>query len=112
MLAFLFALSLVVIDGDTVRLGQEKIRLENIDAPETQRPRAQCDYEIQLGLKSKQALIQILAGGEPVVLRSGRLDRYGRTLARIEVNRKDVGQTLIEMRLAQPWVGRKAEWCQ
>jgi endonuclease YncB( thermonuclease family) len=46
-----------------------------------------------------------------VVLRSGRLGKYGRTLARIEVNRKDVGRTLIEMRLAQPWVGQKANGC-
>lgn len=112
MLATLFALALVVTDGDTVRLGEERIRIENIDAPETRRPRAQCDYEIQLGLKARDALIRILSSGEPVVLRSGKLDKYGRTLARIEVNRKDVGQTLIELRLAQPWVGRKAEWCQ
>src|SRR5215203_5123042 len=44
--------SAVIIDGDTIALGSERIRIENIDAPESVRPR--CDRELIAGLKAKE----------------------------------------------------------
>jgi micrococcal nuclease len=41
----------------------------------------------------------------------GRRDRYGRIVARIEVDGVDLGERLIARGLAQPWRGRKADFC-
>lgn len=43
---------------------------------------------------------------------SGRVkDRYGRTLATIEVNGRDVGKIMIAEGLARPWTGKRRSWC-
>ena len=98
-----------VHDGDTVRLCDgERVRIENIDAPELPnspkcRDRTRqgwCDYD--LARRSRDALAAFLAGGEPVIHRNGK-DRYGRTLARLTVNGRDAGRYLIDMGLARPW---------
>ncbi|PAP96113.1 thermonuclease family protein [Mesorhizobium wenxiniae] len=38
-------------------------------------------------------------------------DRYGRTLATIEVDGRDVGDILIGEGLARPWTGKRRPWC-
>jgi endonuclease YncB( thermonuclease family) len=46
------------------------------------------------------------------VLESGKLDRYGRTLASVTVNGRDVGEILIGEGLARPYQGgRRGSWC-
>ncbi|MCB2050028.1 MAG: thermonuclease family protein [Novosphingobium sp.] len=98
-----------VHDGDTVRLCDgERVRVENIDAPEMPdspkcRDRTRngwCDYD--LARRSRDALAAFLASGTPKIHRNGR-DRYGRTLARLTVNGRDAGQYLIGLGLARPW---------
>jgi micrococcal nuclease len=87
------------IDGDTLRDGEERYRVENIDAPERGR-RADCREE------------RLLAEAEQVeALPSGRRDRYGRVVARIRIDGVDLGDRLIARGLAQPWRGRKANFC-
>ena len=76
---------------------------ERPHAGEIHRSRAQRDYEIQLRMKTKAALEGILAQGEPVIIRSGRLDKYGRTLARIEVNHPEA-PLLANDRSQKAWV--------
>ncbi|GGB00840.1 nuclease [Brucella endophytica] len=104
-----------VIDGDTITVNRERIRIANVDAPEISRPK--CDAERRLGLVAKRRLAELLAAGEPVIKRgdpdSGRIkDRYGRTLATITVNGKDVGEALISEMLARPWGGKRRSWCE
>jgi len=101
-----------VVDGDTVWIDGEKIRLADIDAPD---PRGRCDAESALARLSTARLAQLLQGefmvqrGDPV---DGRLlDRHGRTLAVISINGKSVGVALIADGLARPWKGRKESWC-
>jgi hypothetical protein len=89
--AILLALALTVVYGDTVKLEGQRLRIASIGAPETDPKRAKCDYEIQLGLKSKAALVDLLDDGEPKVEWLGRNDVWGRPLALISVNGKDVG---------------------
>lgn len=111
---------IAIIDGDTVALpGGERIRILNIDAPESHRPR--CEAELVAGLAAKAALRDLLAGPvdaarcEP----SGRcLDRYGRTLARLIGPGGDIGESLIRAGHALPWApGAQASaarlkiWC-
>ncbi len=111
-----------VIDGDTVNLpGGERIRIYNIDAPETHEPH--CEAERERGHAATQRLALLLAEGPVSVQRceadTGRCkDRYGRTLARLIAPHGDVGMLLIQDGLAEPWApGRAAKearieiWC-
>ena len=104
-----------VIDGDTVAIGQERLRLLNIDAPETSSPR--CPAEAAAGERATTRLKELTAGGVMVV-RSGDRDRYGRTLGRLVVGTRDVGDILLSEGVALPWEpGRRAweerrrHWC-
>lgn len=98
-----------ITDGDTFRVREERIRIENIDTPEMP-GRARCPAEAQLALRAKARLGQLLAAGDIRLARSGE-DRYGRTLARVSVNGVDVGDQLVREGAAQRWAGRKAQWC-
>ncbi len=97
-----------VHDGDSIRLCDgERIRIENIDAPEMQgSPRCQrgrqgwCDHD--LATRSRDALAAFTASGKVRIERRGT-DRYGRTLARVSVNGIDAGAHLVRQGLARPW---------
>lgn len=89
----------VIIDGDTVAFGHERIRIENIDAPESFRPR--CERELVAGLKAKERLAHLLRAG-PVLRRRG-LDPFQRTLGRLRTAAGDVGEVLVAEGLALPW---------
>lgn len=105
--------SVRVIDGDTVVIDGETIRILNIDTPEIRH--AQCDAELRLGRVAKRRLEELLAGGEPVLTRGdhGRvIDKYGRTLAAIVVNGDDVGGILVREGIARRWTGKRQPWCE
>ncbi len=106
------AIAMRVIDGDTIENSAtgERIRLSNIDTPETGE-RAGCIAERQAGERAKQALTLMIRDGAVSVAPSGYTDRYGRTLARVNINGRDAGQTLIDRGLARPWRGRREPWC-
>lgn len=114
LLAVLLATSPLIIDGDTLIIDREHIRIANIDAPEIGRPK--CDAERRLGIVAKRRLAELLSSVVVEVLRgdpdSGRKkDRYGRTLAIVSVDGQDVGGILIEESLARPWNGKRRPWC-
>lgn len=100
-----------VWDGDSIRLGttrhSEAVRIFNVDAPEIE---GQCAYESRLALQSKIRLAELLEGRRVEILRQGT-DRYGRTLAAIRVEGRDVGDILVSEGLARTWAGRREPWC-
>lgn len=100
-----------VWDGDSIRLGttrqSEAVRIFNIDAPEIE---GQCAYETDLALQSKIRLAELLKGQRIEILHQGT-DRYGRTLAAIRVEGRDVGDILVDEGLARTWAGRREPWC-
>ncbi|MBS1167314.1 MAG: hypothetical protein H6R00_3339 [Proteobacteria bacterium] len=112
-----------VIDGDTVRLSTgEIIRIYDIDAPETHKPR--CPAEKIAGESSAGFLGRLLDAGGVMISRcevgTGRCrDRYGRTLATLSTRDvANVGDALIGIGLALPWKTGKAahdararHWC-
>jgi endonuclease YncB( thermonuclease family) len=112
-----------VIDGDTVRLSSgEIVRIYNIDAPETHKPR--CPAELTAGYVATAYLNIWLKRGGVTISRcepaTGRCeDRYGRTLATLSVaSLGDIGNKLISVGAALPWrPGRAARdarvrrWC-
>jgi endonuclease YncB( thermonuclease family) len=102
----------VVIDGDTLRDQGERYRVENIDAPE-RGGRAECLDERALAEASRAYVVEWLARADRVEADPvGRRDRYGRIVARIRVDGVDLGERLMARGLAQPWRGRKADFCR
>lgn len=62
-----------VVDGDTVRLeGGERIRIANIDAPETQEGQAKCRAEIARGVAAARDARALLGGRIVTIERVGR----------------------------------------
>jgi endonuclease YncB( thermonuclease family) len=100
------------IDGDTHRDAQgERYRVENIDAPERGR-RAECAEERVLAeAATAYVAAWISQAGTVEAQPIGRRDRYGRVVARIEIDGVDLGERLITRGLAQRWRGRKANFC-
>jgi micrococcal nuclease len=101
----------IVVDGDTIKAPYGvTYRLLGFDTPETHF--AKCDAERELGLVAKQRLEELLATSEVRVLESGKIDRYGRTLAKVTADGRDVGAILIGEGLARPYFGKKRQsWC-
>ena len=100
---------LQVTDGDTFRIGAERIRVENIDTPELG-DGAECLAERRLADLARRHAGVLLSAGEIRVERTGA-DRYGRTLARVSVDGQDFGRAMIGAGLAERWTGRRIDWC-
>lgn len=105
------ASQIYVVDGDTIDISGERVRLVGFDTPETYRSR--CNYEKRLG-DLATARVRELVGGVArieLVLLPGR-DRYDRLLGRLIVNGTDVGDTLMAEGLARRYDGgRRQGWC-
>ena len=107
------AMDIRVIDGDTIedRTNGIKYRLANIDTPETG-DRARCAAERELGDLATTAARTLIANAHGLeVLPIGRIDSYGRTIAHVKVDGRDLGETLVGCQLARPWSGRREPWC-
>lgn len=92
-----------VVDGDTVWIDREKIRLADIDAPEIN---SECAAERALAIRALDRLAALLTGREVSIKRKGT-DRYGRTLAKFD----DIGDQLVHEGLARRWEGKRRGWC-
>lgn len=83
------ACTLIAVDGDTLRCGQERIRLIGIDAPELPghcREGRSCAPGDPI---ASQAALTDASQGTAEIDRQGR-DQYERTLARVRVNGVDL----------------------
>jgi micrococcal nuclease len=100
-----------VIDGDTFKLGDRKIRITGIDAPELLAP--QCSGEEVLARRSAERLLALLNQGEfeMVAHRFQQQDRHGRDLMVIRRDGQSIGATLIDEGLAHRYLGSKWSWC-
>jgi len=99
-----------VVDGDTFWMDGQRVRMADIDAPETHPPR--CALEADLGRQATRRLRELLNEG-PVQLQSiGRdQDQYGRLLRIVTRDGRSLGMTLVEERLARRWTGSRQPWC-
>jgi micrococcal nuclease len=102
--------SLYVVDGDTFWCDREKIRVMDIDAPETNQ--AKCESELAAGYEAKARLLMLLRTGYVGIERRG-LDKYGRTLGRLFVDGVPVADIMIRELLGRPYHGaRRKSWCE
>ena len=85
-----------VTDGDTIRCGQDRIRLAAIDAPELPghcNPGRACTPGDPY---ASSANLDRLIGGRSVTLRVIDQDRYGRLVACVAVNGQDLSHAQVE----------------
>ncbi|MGE0742758.1 MAG: thermonuclease family protein [Hyphomonadaceae bacterium] len=102
-----------VIDGDTIEDCATGIRyrLANIDAPETG-DNAKCFHERQRGEIARNVAVGLIDAAETVqVRRTYRTDQFGRRVAFVLVDGKDLGLFLVGCGLARPWRGQRRRWC-
>jgi endonuclease YncB( thermonuclease family) len=99
-----------VVDGDTFWMNGEKVRIADINAPETSHPA--CGVEAVRGAAATRRLIALLNQG-PVSLETGPRDRdrYGRLLRVVTRNGRSLGEQLVSEGLAERWSGRRGSWC-
>jgi micrococcal nuclease len=99
-----------VVDGDTLYVEGVKIRIADIDAPETHEPK--CAEEKSLGDRATQRLISLVNSGEVTLAPIDRdEDNYGRKLRIVKVDGESVGKTLVDDGLARWYAGGRRPWC-
>lgn len=85
-----------VTDGDTIKISGERIRLEGIDAPETnQRCRDAAGKNYGCGLAATAALKNKI-GRNSITCKSATRDRYGRLLGTCYLNELDLNGWLVQ----------------
>jgi endonuclease YncB( thermonuclease family) len=120
------ALSISVIDGDTVRANGQTYRLVGFDTPESG-SLARCERERKLADAATNRLRQLIANGQPSLERipcscppgteGTQQCNYGRLCAHLRAEGRDVGMILISEGLARPYVcgqtgcPRRQSWC-
>lgn len=105
------------VDGDTFRVGDRRIRIQGIDAPERE---GQCDAETRAARLASQALSQWLSAGPFRMLPEGTVprDQYGRELQTVwrvseDGSHEDLARTLIRQGHAGEYGrGGKPDWCR
>ena len=109
-----------VLDGDTfaarVLLDEDititvRVRLADVDTPEIN---GKCEREIEMALRARDRLAELLPVGSTVDLRDVADDKYlGRIDARVFTSDgRDVTRILINEKLGWPYDGgRRDSWC-
>lgn len=87
-----------VIDGDTVVIDSQKVRLAEIDAPEISQ---------KYGIESK-AYLESLIVGKQVTLKPKNTDKYGRTIGYLIVDGQDVSTLMVKNGYAWAYMSKPA----
>jgi endonuclease YncB( thermonuclease family) len=107
----------VILDGDTVAFGSERVRIMDIEAPGISEPH--CEREEIFALRSRQRLAELIRSGPVTIERMGR-DEIGRTQARLFLSDgRNLADVLVAEGLALPWQegaeareARQQHWCR
>ncbi|MWV29403.1 thermonuclease family protein [Aurantiacibacter rhizosphaerae] len=97
--AIALTMSCSVTDGDTIRCGDERIRITGIDAPETRACRKGRTCVPGDGDASTRTMEDRVNGAQLTIVRLGQ-DRYGRTLGVIYADGVNVACAQLEARQA------------
>lgn len=99
-----------VVDGDTFWFQGQKIRIADIDTPETHPPR--CAEEARLGAAATERLQDLLNAG-PFTLEyiDRNSDNYGRALRTVTRGGESLGGVLVDEGLARWYGSGRQPWC-
>ena len=84
-----------VIDGDSVRLGRDEIRLVGIDAPEGRQTCERGGETWDCGEEARRQLERLI-GGQKVICRTVERDKHGRYLGTCEAGGKNLNAAMVE----------------
>jgi endonuclease YncB( thermonuclease family) len=85
-----------IVDGDTLALGSTKVRLEGIDAPETEQVCLNANgVRWTCGIDARDQLVAHIAGRE-INCKSNGVDAYKRTLAICYLAGEDLNGWLVQ----------------
>ena len=87
--------SIRIIDGDTIYIGQNKIRFSGIDAPEIKQLCELNNKVIKCGLIAKDFLEKKISINQVRCIPEKDLDRYGRILAECFVNNDSLSKYMV-----------------
>ena len=90
----LFASHVTVVDGDTIKLGDVKIRFSGIDAPEINQTCVASEGKVACGKISKDILITKVTNNKISCTDEGK-DFYGRVLGECFVNGESLSRYLV-----------------
>lgn len=110
------------IDGDTIRCGDQPIRVVGVDTPEIFKPEKCSTPEetqrvLRLGYAAKGRVDRLLTDRETHVVREG-FDKYGRIVARVFVGTEDIAVLLVQEGLGRTYecknfrCPRRQSWCK
>lgn len=80
-----------ITDGDTIRMGDVRVRLWGIDAPEQE----QTCGSLQVGRLATEMLASLI-DNRPVTCNTMDIDRYGRVVAQCAVAGSDLGHMMVQ----------------
>jgi endonuclease YncB( thermonuclease family) len=84
----------VVNDGDTITLGEQRMRLRGIDAPEYTQICQRNGQNYECGKQSRTALVRLI-GGKPISCSGWEKDKYDRLLAVCKSGDVDLNGALV-----------------
>ena len=90
----LFASHVTVVDGDTIKLGDVKIRFSGIDAPEINQTCVASEGKVACGKISRDILITKVTNNKISCTDEGK-DFYGRVLGECFVNGESLSRYLV-----------------
>ncbi|PJC19089.1 MAG: nuclease [Zetaproteobacteria bacterium CG_4_9_14_0_2_um_filter_59_191] len=83
-----------VIDGDTIEVNHEKVRLYGIDAPEMGQPCTRNNSPYDCGRASKEHLEFVLTGATVNCRKKGK-DKWGRFVAECTADGEDISHMMV-----------------
>jgi len=96
------------IDGDSLWVGGNEVRLQGIDAPEGRQTCWRGDQAWNCGEEAKRELIRAI-GGEIVTCDVRERDQYGRLLARCTAGGRDINSGMVRAGMAVAYGGYNEE---
>jgi micrococcal nuclease len=112
-----------VIDGDTIAVNIKRlptkftedirIRINGVDTPESLKRFAECDKELELGLKAKEYTKAMVANANTLSFELHKYGKYAnRILGDVIIDGKPLSKLLIDEGYAKPYFGKtKISWC-
>lgn len=92
-----------LIDGDTLEIGGQAVRLADIDAPETGQRCQDGNRTYRCGEKALEALSALIAG-QSVTCAGDETDRYGRLIAHCRAGARDLNREMVRLGWAVAYV--------